>query len=51
MTKVQRHRQAYNQGVELSRSGQEYRNKYSLSDMLEYHSFHAGWWDAEKGYV
>jgi len=51
MSKHERHKLAYKQGVDLYSSGAEYRNQYTLSDMLEYHSFHAGWCDASRGYV
>ena len=51
VSKDTRHRDAYREGVEFYKSGAEYRNKYTLSDMLEYHSFHAGYCDAVRGYV
>lgn len=50
-TKEQRHRDAYQEGVDFYATGEEYRNKYTLSDLLEYHSFHAGYCDAVRGYV
>lgn len=50
-TRIERHDIAYQEGVDFCATGQEYKNKYTLSDMLEYHSFHAGYCDAVRGYV